>query len=300
MTDLHLNAGAYVVGALSPSEIDSFENHLSDCPDCTKEVARMRDVTAQLSAAVATVPPPRLRSSILARIAETPQDGAHVPLARRDVAATAGVRLTSVPSDATSPSETPSLEAQVAATNALPSANGARRQSNIVPIRRSWASRGSALVAAAAVLGAVGFGSWAIQSRDGAIQSRDAAQQDAQVASQQADRLTQVLAATDLQTTSATFADGGAGTVVRSSSEGMAMLIASDVPALPEGQVYEAWTIDGAPVPAGTFSTDQGKAALTLPATALGARSIAVTVEPAGGSDHPTSDPVFSVDLATA
>ncbi len=293
MTDLHLNAGAYVVGALTPSESDSFEEHLSDCPDCTKEVARMRDVTAQLSAAVATVPPPQLRSSILARIAETPQDGARVPLARRDVAATAGVRLTSVPSDATSPSETPSPEAHVAATNALPSSNGARQPSNVVPIRRSWASRGSALVAAAAVLGAVGFGGWAIQSRE-------AAQQDAQVASQQADRLTQVLAATDLQTTSATFADGGAGTVVRSSSEGIAMLIASDLPALTEGQVYAAWTIDGAPVPAGTFSTDQGKAALALPSTALGARSIAVTVEPAGGSDHPTSDPVFSVDLATA
>jgi anti-sigma-K factor RskA len=76
---------------------------------------------------------------------------------------------------------------------------------------------------------------------------------------------------------------------------GQATLHASGLSAAPQGKTYEAWVIPaGRPArPAGLFS---GGSSTTVhlegavPAHAV----VAVTVERAGGVDHPTSKPVFS------
>jgi anti-sigma-K factor RskA len=50
-------------------------------------------------------------------------------------------------------------------------------------------------------------------------------------------------------------------------------------------------------VPAGTFTPSGPASVVTLPPAAASADTIAVTVEPAGGSDQPTSDPIMAVSL---
>jgi anti-sigma-K factor RskA len=69
------------------------------------------------------------------------------------------------------------------------------------------------------------------------------------------------------------------------------------MPELPDDQVYELWTIQDTPQPAGTFTASDPTSVIALPAAAVSADQIAVTVEPAGGSDQPTSDPVMALPL---
>ena len=90
---------------------------------------------------------------------------------------------------------------------------------------------------------------------------------------------------------------GGNGTVVLSASQQQAVFVATDLPDLPAGRIYEAWTIDGTPVPAATFSAQDAKTAVTLPPAAFDASSVAITIEPAGGSEAPTTKPIFTVSV---
>ena len=71
MSEIHGAVGSYVVNALDPDELDEFEAHLAVCPTCAREVREFGETAAELSLlASATPPPPALRSSILAAIAE--------------------------------------------------------------------------------------------------------------------------------------------------------------------------------------------------------------------------------------
>lgn len=76
------------------------------------------------------------------------------------------------------------------------------------------------------------------------------------------------------------------------------LLIASNLPPLTPGRIFEMWVIPkgGAPQPAGLFqSTDSGTAfhMLAGPLNLSSGDSIAVTVEPEAGSSAPTSQPLF-------
>jgi anti-sigma factor RsiW len=263
--DIHSQAQLYVIGALDPDETLEFETHLSQCPECQREVAEMRDVTAQLSELVAAEPPAEVRASVLAQIADIPQESGARAVGRH---AAPGVGAGD---------ESPEVATKV------------------IPIRRSWTARVSAAVAAAAVVAAALVGGWAINDRNDA-------RHDAEVASDQAAELARVLTAPDVQTAASEVTGGGTATVVRSESQDTAILVASDLPRLPSDKVYEAWTIDGdqAPVPAGTFTTDGEHTTFTLAQAAVGAGAVALSVEPTGGSDQPTTTPIVAIDLSKA
>jgi len=86
------------------------------------------------------------------------------------------------------------------------------------------------------------------------------------------------------------------GRVLLNAQRGV-LLMAAHLPPAPTGSIYELWVIpkQGAPRPSGLFqSNGQGNAlylrggAVDLPSTS----AVAVTVEPASGSDAPTSTPI--------
>lgn len=265
MSDIHSLTDAYVVGAVTAEEAHRFEDHLPGCAMCKAELAELRNVTAHLSRAVGTDPPPALRNSVLAAIAATQQEPSLPQGATTD-----GRHLAAVPT---------STEIWVQAAT---------------PVRGDQPSRRwSTLLVAAAVLAAIGFGGWALQSRE---QANDLTAQNEQVV-QQNQEFTELLSAEDVWAVSGRFTEGGAGSVVMSRSEGRALLVASDLPDLPADKVYQAWTIKGDPVSAGIFSEADSGSVLELPDAAFDAQSVAVTIEPAGGSDQPTSEPVFTVAL---
>ena len=75
---------------------------------------------------------------------------------------------------------------------------------------------------------------------------------------------------------------------------GKATLSVSGLSTAPDGKTYEAWIIpaSGAPRPAGLFPGSASAVRLrgTVPKHAV----VAVTVEPKGGSNAPTTTPIFS------
>jgi hypothetical protein len=77
--------------------------------------------------------------------------------------------------------------------------------------------------------------------------------------------------------------------------EGDAVLIVSRLDRAPAGQTYEIWVISGeTPQPAGLF---QGGRDAVIPLTRVVPKgaTVALTLERAGGSPSPTSDPIFAV-----
>lgn len=109
-----------------------------------------------------------------------------------------------------------------------------------------------------------------------------------------------VLAADDAQTVHGTVAGGGSGSVVVSRERAEAVVVASGVGQPPSGTTYQLWAIgqEGAQSRGLITPDSQGAAGDVVPwpedATALG-----MTVEPEGGSEQPTSDPVLLLELPT-
>ncbi|QIN83235.1 hypothetical protein GBA63_11720 [Rubrobacter tropicus] len=67
---------------------------------------------------------------------------------------------------------------------------------------------------------------------------------------------------------------------------------------MPEGRTGQVWVIhDEVPEPGGLLEPSGNMAATAITAPLEGADAIAVTVEPAGGSDEPTTDPVLIKEL---
>jgi len=80
---------------------------------------------------------------------------------------------------------------------------------------------------------------------------------------------------------------------------GKATLSVSGLAAAPHGKTYEAWLIPAghSPRPAGLFSGSTSGVRLhgTVPPHGV----VAVTVEPAGGSSHPTTRPIVTMPIQT-
>lgn len=88
------------------------------------------------------------------------------------------------------------------------------------------------------------------------------------------------------------------GTAIFSPTRRRMMLMASNLPAVPQGKAYELWVIpaSGAPIAAGLFKPDEHGNALVmdhLMPEGVEAKAFAITVENEAGSDKPTSQPVL-------
>jgi anti-sigma-K factor RskA len=85
---------------------------------------------------------------------------------------------------------------------------------------------------------------------------------------------------------------------VLSINKNQAILVAKDMPSVPEDQTCEIWVISNdVPKPSGLFQPDPNMTATPITNSIAKADVIAVTVEPAGGSEQPTSDPVLLAKL---
>lgn len=71
--ELHTLTGAYALSAVPEDEAAAFKRHLRGCPACREEVRELRETAARLGAALAAVPPPRLREATLTQATRTRQ-----------------------------------------------------------------------------------------------------------------------------------------------------------------------------------------------------------------------------------
>ena len=119
-------------------------------------------------------------------------------------------------------------------------------------------------------------------------------------AQQQADQLAAINSADDAQRASVDLADGGTATLVWSNSLLSSALIVDGLAPLPADRTYELWYINDAGArPAGTFGVaGSGSTWRVLDGTMKAGDTVGVTVEPRGGSDAPTTDPVVVIASA--
>jgi anti-sigma-K factor RskA len=77
-----------------------------------------------------------------------------------------------------------------------------------------------------------------------------------------------------------------------------AVLMAEDMPRVPEDRTYQIWVIEGdVPQPSGLFEPDEEWVAAVVEKPLKKGDVIAVTVEPKGGSRQPTTDPMLTAKL---
>ncbi len=170
--------------------------------------------------------------------------------------------------------------------------------------RRRRGRRLGALAAAAAVVAVVGGGAavWQPWSDDDAGLSATPSP-PAGSASPTPDALQvaaeRVLTAPDAETHARALEVGGSATVARSRELDEAVVVTQGLPALPRGEVYQTWLrVDGEMVPAGLMP--RGGHTAVLEGDARQAEAIGITVEPAGGSPRPTSQPIAYFPLEQA
>jgi anti-sigma-K factor RskA len=253
----HTLAGAYALDALTGTDRAHFEQHLARCEQCSREISGLWEATARLAAAAAIEPPPGLTARALAAAEQTRQLS---PLTR----------------------QTP---ARHAAMTGLAGAAGARAA---VPLRRPWMPR-LALAAAAACLVAAAIAG---------VAAHTAAHQ---LGEQQlrGHAIAAVLAAPDATMLTARITTGGTAAIVMSHRDRSLVFTAAGLRPLRSSQCYELWLMGPAgDKPAGMLPGPRH--GMTGPVIASGLQPgdhLGLTIEPAGGSPHPTSAMIMVLAL---
>lgn len=250
--------GAYVLNALDEDERKAFEAKLATSEEARSEVTELSDTASLLGLSVQPVAPSdALKSSLMARIASTPQ------LAAEEV----------------------NVEAEVA-PEPTPVASLTKAE---MKAQRRWFQRplvASLSVAAAGMVVLAGVSGGLISG--------------AETTQVQADGLAAISEASDAQKTVADFGDTGTATVMWSEQENASAVFVHDVPALNPDQSYELWYINdsGEARSAGLLSSDSvDRGWHVLEGQMSDSERVGITVEPKGGSEQPTTDPVMLANL---
>lgn len=227
------SVGAYLLGALPPEELEVFEAHLRDCPDCRRDVEELRVAADALPVSVAPVaPPPALKTRIMA-----------VVESEAELLAAAGRRAD------------------------VPAPRRRRRGFTGWILRPGVALACAALLAVGGVAAGVLIGS-----------GND-----------------------DTRTVVASTTDPRASVELEIGDEG-AILVARDMPAPPQGRIYQVWLkrpgSDPEPTSVLWSTRADGSAEVAVPGSLDGVEAVLVTDEPDGGSDVPSKAPVITAPTA--
>lgn len=282
-------SGAYVLNALTDDERRAFEARLAESDDLTEEVTGLTETTLLMAHALEPVTPSAsLRSGLMAAIASTPQ------LPRLDETATA--TETSSATDAATPEAatarreparvpTPTVEAaeSESAGGAVLAPTGAARA--------RWFTRPVGILAASAAAAALFFGGGAVIG-----QLTEPAQQQ----QQQASGIEEIYAAEDFQRAVTDVSTGGTAALVWSNELQRSAVVLDGLTSLPGDQTYELWYInESGAVPAGTFGVSSSSPVTqVLDGTMQPGDTIGITIEPQGGSESPTTDPIAVIQSA--
>jgi len=277
--DLHLLAGAYALGALDETEREEFEKYLLTSEEARAELAAFTDTAVMLGMSTTPVtPPPSLKGDIMARIAVTPQ----LPSLETEKISTE--QTSTEKTDAARANVTSMFAERDIRSGAAPSPAERRAA-------RRWYARPANILIAAAAAAVIFVGGTALGT---------AMNTPTQQVEPQAVGLTEISAAADAQRAEAAVAGGGSATVIWSAQLERSAVVISDLPVLPSDKTYELWYIDGAHItPAGTFAAAaSGKTVRVLDGKMSSGDTIGITVEPAGGSKKPTTEPVAAIPTA--
>ncbi|MFC9129559.1 anti-sigma factor domain-containing protein [Streptomyces sp. NPDC057099] len=258
--DPHSLAAPYALDALEPPERVRFERHMKDCDRCAAEVRALSEDAVRLAWSTAAPAPAALRDRVMAAVRTTPQDPAPQEAAREPARA----RATQLPP-------------HVWGTQPPPRQRVRRRIPLFVPFATA--------TAAAALVVAALFAVQANRTQGELTAERDRSRE-----------IAHVLSAPDARASSGRDGRGRTIGVIASATEGSAVVTLGGYSTPPGGRVHQLWLMRPGAQPR---SLGLLKGDTPLVATRLGssATSLAVTVEPAGGSPQPTTQPIVQLAL---
>ncbi len=267
-------AGLYVLDALEPAEAERIAVHLATCPEPHPEMAELGAVVPALAVSVDEVDAP---ADLKRRVLESYDRYA---MATAPSAGVAGVGTAA-------PAPAPNASAPVAPWQ-IEDQPPARR-GLALPRWLGWAAAGAAVL----VLAVVGVWALGIQQRANSETLR------AETMAAALETLAQP--GSSFAVLEGTGPAVGVGGFVAFSPEGEGYMVMTNVPEAPAGMTYQAWyVVDGQPASAGTMSADADGFVIAEGLPAMdGTDLMAITLEPAGGSAEPTSDPIVVGEMVT-
>ncbi|WP_225805038.1 anti-sigma factor domain-containing protein [Streptomyces sp. NK15101] len=172
-----------------------------------------------------------------------------------------------------------------------------RRRHTARPRDGSRGGTGLRLALAASIVAAAALGAVA------ALEHTDAEEARAQAAQARAagGTFADILTAPDATVHAGELSDGAKAAVVVSREQARAAFTARDLPTLPSGKAYELWYADraGDLRPAGLLDDTGDRATRVLEGPLGNAVAVGITVEPAGGSAQPTTEPLGIISIST-
>jgi anti-sigma-K factor RskA len=274
--NMHVLTGSYALDALDAQERAEFERHLQHCPSCQAEVRGLRETAARLAIARAAQPPAQMEQRVLAATYRTRQ---LPPLAagrlRRDLRQTRLARLFAGWLTADQPGSSRGHRSHRGRGNGW-SSNWLRSPRLI------------GALAAASVVAAVGLGITQVSTQHqlDSAQARSAA-------------IAKVLDAPDARIEATSAPQGGAVTVVVSALQREAVVTTRGMPALSSSRVYQVWVMNSSGARSVGLLASTSHIGQLLASGVRSGDQIGITVEPSGGSPHPTTTPVATVPLTT-
>ena len=263
--DLSSLSGGYALNALDNHERTEFETQLGASQEFRNEVTELIETAVLLGLAVDPVAPSaELKASIMARLASTPQ----LPRGASQVSTL-------------QPTYRPEAPAAADATADAPAVTKARARWFSWPV--------AALTAVAAAVGLI---------VGGGVVANTLVNNGFHLA--QANQFAAINASKDFEQAVVQVAGGGTATLVWSLELTSSALIVDGFTSLPSDRVYELWYIgESGARPAGTFSvSESGATWRVLDGDMVAGDMVGVTVEPRGGSEQPTTDPIVAIESA--
>ncbi|MBA3470706.1 MAG: anti-sigma factor [Herpetosiphonaceae bacterium] len=253
----------YALGALEPDEMALVEEHLAQSPRARAMLEQSKQVVSALAWSPEQHDPPA---------------GAYERFRQRVAPASA------------QPQAAPRL---AMAPAAVPAPTFGQRLRQLFAPQQRW---GTAFAALLLVI-ALGVGGWNLSLQ------RQVSDLTASASEYRA--LTALLSEPATRLVALTGADGPAQTartqLLINPERHEAYLVTAGLPALPANQSYQLWMIaDGQPLSMGVFALDaQGNATVQMAnLPPAGSQNLfGITIEPAGGSDQPTSAPILLGEL---
>ncbi|WP_309080731.1 anti-sigma factor [Zhihengliuella sp.] len=303
----HSMTGLWALDALDDAERAEVEQYLAENPEAAEEARTLRETAAHLGAAAGpATPPARAKADIMSAIKQTRQ---LPPLPHQEAAApdTNSAESTSGNQDDDGADSRSSVRGSDPAGGTAPADAAAEAVggeadlgTNVVPLaayRRKQRSQRLLAAAAAVLLVATGVLTGVVMVQQNELDSTQEQLADSARYRQVVDG---ILASADATTATVPSESGGAVHLTYSASEGAMLLKSSGLPELPADRAYELWLIsaDGAE-PAGLLTPEQaaGSEPKILQRSMEGVTHFGITVEPATGSEQPTTDPIVLSEL---
>jgi anti-sigma-K factor RskA len=259
VNDIHDLLGAYCTDALDADERAAFEAHLAACDQCRSEAADFREVLAALADAHPVRPPQDLEDAVMAGV----RTSGVAPTANADRARPMGVTAS--------------------ASAGAPAAAGPAPR--VSPWRRAAPWMAAAAAGAVLFAGGVGLG----RSMAPAQSATGAGDMAAVVA---------VASAPDAHVLPVEIM-GTTSRVVMSQEMDKAVFLASDLPMPAKGMCYQVWRVlpDGSMESAGVATpAADGHIAVVLDGGAQDVTKFMITMEPPGGSEHPSGEMLAEIN----